>query len=110
MALSRLRPSLRCHPRADGEFIRLTSDAADRLDAYDDRGRCALQEEIRATYPRATVVARDRLALVYPDPRPTWYVYRDGAVVPESAEHPVGPSRRDRAEVVTTSGSSGPWR
>jgi hypothetical protein len=94
----RLRPSLRCHPRADGEFVRLTSDAADRLAADGVGGRTDLQDALRTSYPHATVVARDRLALIYPDPRPTWYVYRDGAVVPDSADHPFRPARpRDDA-------------
>jgi hypothetical protein len=65
------------NPREDVDFVALV----DRLSASVD-GPAELEEELRDTYPRAVVRARDLSG----DVDDVWYVYRDGSWVPPAAD------------------------
>jgi CheY-like chemotaxis protein len=83
--------SLRCFPADDRAFVRRVEILADKatLGSEPDAAE-RLQETLRELYyPRATVTRQDPVARDVRDPNPTWYVFRDGSVVPVSA----GPRR-----------------
>jgi CheY-like chemotaxis protein len=76
--------NLRCFPTDDRAFSRRVEVLAEEADltsspAAAGRLEAALRERY---YPAATVLRRESLADDEFDPEPTWYVFRDGSVVP----------------------------
>ncbi|HEY6056836.1 MAG TPA: hypothetical protein VIV06_02340 [Candidatus Limnocylindrales bacterium] len=89
--------TLLCFPPEDAAFGAFAEGLAASLPAAlrsSADGPEALQGLLRGTYPGATVRARAELASLEVRPRPTWYVYRDGALRPASgsASRAVSPS------------------
>ena len=69
---------LRCFPSDDEQFVEHVHAAAARLSSDStEPAREALERQITARYPHASVHVRSSLAELYPD-EPTWYVFRDG--------------------------------
>lgn len=76
--------NLRCFPADDRAFCRRVDVLAEEADLTSSPTAAAqLEATLRERYyPAATVSRRELLADDEFDPEPTWYVFRDGSVVP----------------------------
>ena len=85
----------RTFPRADVHFARDAERAlvdvfiaepslpdGTRGRAYEEMLLDRLERRLRARYPRCVVRAQDGLSVLSQTTPPTWYVFRDGAVLP----------------------------
>jgi hypothetical protein len=80
---------LRCFPPADDSFRTYAEAQARMLDGDLLRsvdGPGVLEQALRAAYPHSVVRPRADFAALDLRPTPTWYVYRDGQVIPGEAE------------------------
>ena len=68
-----VNPILIINPRSDDVFVDRVQRLADSAEVPEE-----LQEKLRDDYPSAVVRARD----LEGEPRPVWYVYREGRWVP----------------------------
>jgi CheY-like chemotaxis protein len=79
--------NLRCFPADDRAFCRRVEVLAKEADLMSSPAAAGRLEAIlrERYYPAATVFRRESLADDEFNPEPTWYVFRDGSVVPQTA-------------------------
>ena len=80
---------LRCFPPSDDPFRTFAEAEARTLDGdliRSAEGPGILEQALRAAYPHSVVRPRADLAALDLRPTPTWYVYRDGQVLPGEAD------------------------
>ena len=77
--------ALRCFPPSDASFRTFAEAKARTLDGdlvRSEDGPAVLERALRDAYPHSVVRPRADLAALDLRPTPTWYVYRDGQVLP----------------------------
>lgn len=77
--------ALRCFPPSDDAFRSFVEAQARTVDSdlmQSADGPGVLEQALRTAYPHSVVRPRADLAALDLRPTPTWYVYRDGQVLP----------------------------
>src|SRR4051812_10763180 len=73
-----------CYPRDDdalGDRVRSIVDEGATLGRVVTPHQVA--DRLRAWYPHIAISVREPLADLWRSPEPTWYVYRDGSILPD---------------------------
>jgi len=75
-----------CFPSDDVEFARFVDEVASTLEAEEDDVQARLDAEtiLRERYPAAALSPKEPLAALAEADPVTWYVYRDGRLIPSA--------------------------